>query len=88
MVEEAIHNHPNVEEQEVEVIQALEQRIERMEQTHEQRLEQRLDQRIEELRTMLGTLNLHADQNVGDGSWAQRVLPHEPPVVQRIPHKI
>ncbi|PKI67447.1 hypothetical protein CRG98_012031 [Punica granatum] len=44
MADEAIHNHPNVEEQEVEAIQAQEQRIERMEHTLEQRLERRLDQ--------------------------------------------
>ncbi|PKI37376.1 hypothetical protein CRG98_042253 [Punica granatum] len=67
MTNEAIYNHPNAKEQEVEVIQALEQRIERMERTLEQRLEQKLDQMFEELRIMLGALNLHADQNAGDG---------------------
>ncbi|XP_031392827.1 uncharacterized protein LOC116204716 [Punica granatum] len=53
MADEAIHNHPNAEEQEVGSIQALEQRIKRMERTLEQRFEQRLDQRFKELRTML-----------------------------------
>ncbi|PKI31023.1 hypothetical protein CRG98_048586, partial [Punica granatum] len=63
MADEAIHNHPNAEEQEVGAIQAPEQRIERMERTLERRFEQRLDQRFEELRSMLGALNLRADQN-------------------------
>ncbi|PKI72271.1 hypothetical protein CRG98_007345 [Punica granatum] len=49
MADEAIHNHPNAEEQEVGSIQALEQRIKRMERTLEQRFEQRLDQRFKEL---------------------------------------
>ncbi|PKI78185.1 hypothetical protein CRG98_001420 [Punica granatum] len=66
MADEAIHNHYNAEEQEVGAIQALEQRIERMERTLEWRFEQRLDQRFEELRTMLGALNLRADQNAVD----------------------
>ncbi|PKI59980.1 hypothetical protein CRG98_019626 [Punica granatum] len=63
MADEAIHNHFNAEEQEVGSIQALEQRIERMERTLERRFEQRLDQRFEELHTMLGALSLCADQN-------------------------
>ncbi|PKI41403.1 hypothetical protein CRG98_038206 [Punica granatum] len=37
MANEAIHNHPNDKEQEVEAIQAREQRIERMEQTLKRR---------------------------------------------------
>ncbi|PKI55433.1 hypothetical protein CRG98_024206 [Punica granatum] len=48
MADEAIHNHPNAEEQEVGAIQALEQRIERMERTLERRFEQRPDQRHSE----------------------------------------
>ncbi|PKI72269.1 hypothetical protein CRG98_007343 [Punica granatum] len=59
-----------------------------MEQTFERRFHQRLDQRFKELRTMLGDLNLRADQNAGDGDQAQRVLPREPPVVQRVSHRI
>ncbi|PKI63420.1 hypothetical protein CRG98_016087 [Punica granatum] len=79
MADEAIHNHPDVEEQEVGAIQALEQRIERMERTLERRFEQRLDQRFEELHTMLGALNLRANQNAVDGgqggasAWWDRV---------------
>ncbi|XP_031402580.1 uncharacterized protein LOC116212147 [Punica granatum] len=88
MADEAIHNHPNAEEQEVGAIQALEQRIERMERTLERRFEQRLDQRFEELRTMLGALNMRADQNAVDGGQARRVFPREPPVVQRVPRRI
>ncbi|PKI75064.1 hypothetical protein CRG98_004538 [Punica granatum] len=84
MADEAIHNHPNAKEQEVEAIQAREQRIERMEQTLEQRLKRRLDQRFEELRVMLGALGLRADQNVKDGRRAYRVVPREEPVVRHI----
>ncbi|PKI37892.1 hypothetical protein CRG98_041714 [Punica granatum] len=81
MADKAIHNHPNAEEQEVEAIQAREQRIERMEQTLEQKLERRLDQRFEELRVMLGALGLRAGQNAEDGRRAYRVVPREEPVV-------
>ncbi|OWM91548.1 hypothetical protein CDL15_Pgr024872 [Punica granatum] len=88
MADEAIHNHPDVEEQEVGAIQALEQRIERMERTLERRFEQRLDQRFEELHTMLGALNLRANQNAVDGGQVQGVFPREPPVVQRVPRRI
>ncbi|PKI78459.1 hypothetical protein CRG98_001099 [Punica granatum] len=59
-----------------------------MERTLERRFEQRLDLRFEELRTMLGALNLRADQNVVDGGQAQRVFPREPPNVQRVPRRI
>ncbi|OWM76860.1 hypothetical protein CDL15_Pgr019155 [Punica granatum] len=81
MADEAIHNNHNAEEWKVDAIQALEQRIERMERTLERRFKQSLDQRFEELRTMLGALNLRADQNAGDGGQAQRVLSREPPVI-------
>ncbi|OWM90157.1 hypothetical protein CDL15_Pgr006478 [Punica granatum] len=84
MADKAIHDHPNAEEQEVEAIQAREQRIERMEQTLEQRLERRLDQRFEELRVMLGALGLRAGQNAEDGRRAYRVVPREEPVVRHI----
>ncbi|PKI48582.1 hypothetical protein CRG98_031001 [Punica granatum] len=84
MADEAIHNHHNVEKQEVEAIQAREQRIERMEQTLEQRLERRLDQRFEELRVMLGALGLRACQNEEDGRRAFRVVPREEPVVRHV----
>ncbi|OWM74539.1 hypothetical protein CDL15_Pgr005118 [Punica granatum] len=40
MADETIHNHPNAEEQEVEAIQALEQKIERKEQTLELRMQE------------------------------------------------
>ncbi|PKI73177.1 hypothetical protein CRG98_006423 [Punica granatum] len=38
MANEAIHNHPNAKEQEVEAIQVLKQKIERMKRTLEQRM--------------------------------------------------
>ncbi|PKI67140.1 hypothetical protein CRG98_012468 [Punica granatum] len=84
MVDEAIHNHSNAEEQEVEAIQAREQRIERMEQTFEQRLERRLDQRFEELRVMLSALGLRAGQNAEDGRRTYRVVPREEPIVRHV----
>ncbi|PKI67446.1 hypothetical protein CRG98_012030, partial [Punica granatum] len=84
MADEAIHNHHNAEEQEVEAIQAREQRIERMEQTLEQRLEGRPDQRFEELRVTLGALGLRAGQNAEDRRRAYRVVPHEELVVRHI----
>ncbi|PKI61271.1 hypothetical protein CRG98_018335 [Punica granatum] len=84
MADEAIHNHPNAEEQEVEAIQVREHRIERMEHTLKQRLERRLDQRFKELRVMLGALGLRAGQNIEDGRRAYRVVSREEPVVRHV----